>query len=96
MYLHKTQPKLQSLGRSILDTFNRLAKGTWNSNEDGDLLSERRVNAENERFRLWASSLGLYATGHASLDYRIRDAQVVRDSLADLMTELKEHLENCE
>ena len=94
--MHEPQPQLQSLGRSILDTFNRLAKATWNLNGDGNLPPKHRVKAEDERFRLWASSLGLYAVGHASLDYRVRDAPVVRDSLTDLMIELKEHLENRE
>lgn len=54
----------------------------------------KRLISEEQRFRLWAHSLGLHNQGHSSLDYRVRDAVAVKSRLADILTELKEHLEN--
>jgi hypothetical protein len=93
--MEEPQRELQSLGRSILDTFRILEEGAWSADND-NIPSQRRVSAEEERFRLWARSLGLNQIGHASLDYRVRDATVVKASLADLLTELDDHLNNRE
>lgn len=54
----------------------------------------KRLISEEQRFRLWAHSLGLHNQGHSSLDYRVRDAVAVKSRLADILAELKEHLEN--
>lgn len=45
-----------------------------------------------ERFELWATSLGLRKNGHSSLDYRLRDAEVVRDYLLVTLREVNEYL----
>jgi len=52
----------------------------------------RHLVTESERFALWAQSLGLGRQGHASLDYRVRDASVVKDRLEDLLDGLATHL----
>lgn len=54
----------------------------------------KKLISEEQRFRLWAHSLGLHNLGHSSLDYRVRDAVAVKSRLADILAELKEHLEN--
>ncbi|KAL7791550.1 hypothetical protein V8C37DRAFT_402858 [Trichoderma ceciliae] len=54
----------------------------------------RHLVAEEQRFRLWAHSLGLFHQGHASLDYRVRDTDVVESRLADILEELQNHIEN--
>lgn len=94
--MEEPQLELRSLGRGIFDMFKVLAERPWNANKDSNVPSRRRVSGEEERFRLWARSLGLNQSGHASLDYRVRDASIIRASLADLLTELKDHLENRE
>jgi hypothetical protein len=45
-----------------------------------------------ERFRLWAHSLGLHQSGHASLDYRVRDTVVLKDRFAELLIKLQEQI----
>ncbi|KAK3318222.1 hypothetical protein B0H66DRAFT_639643 [Apodospora peruviana] len=40
------------------------------------------------------TSLGLYQSGHASLDYRVRDASVVKTYLAGLLADLRKHVQN--
>ena len=90
------QLELQCLGRCILGTFRALSDATWDVTEDNGFPSKDQVSIEHQRFILWARSLGLNQVGHASLDYRVRDASVVKVSLADLLTELGDHLENRE
>ena len=50
--------------------------------------------AEAERFELWAVNLGLFVAGHGSLDYRVREAdrlaQTIRRFLQELMDSLAE------
>ena len=50
--------------------------------------------AEAERFELWAVNLGLFVVGHGSLDYRVREAdrlaQTIRRFLRELMDSLAE------
>lgn len=36
------------------------------------------LRSEIQRFQLWATNLGLYRQDHTSLDYRLRDNEVVR------------------
>jgi len=47
---------------------------------------------ESERFRLWALNLGLCATGHASLFYRLREADTVRTVIESLLQDFKSML----
>ncbi|RTE74824.1 hypothetical protein BHE90_010742 [Fusarium euwallaceae] len=88
------QLELQSLGRCILGAFEALSNATWVATEDNGFPSKDRISIEHQRFVLWARGLGLNQVGHASLDYHIRDVPVVKASLADLLAELREHLEN--
>ncbi|PKK44070.1 hypothetical protein CI102_10753 [Trichoderma harzianum] len=52
----------------------------------------RHLVAEEQRFQLWAHSLGLYQQGHASLDYRVRDAEIVKSGFARILEELQTHV----
>jgi hypothetical protein len=88
------QQELQLLGRTVAGTFKRLVEAPWTDDRDTTIPSRRRIAAEEERFRLWARTLGLFQTGHASLDYRVRDASFVKASLTDLLTGLRDHLQN--
>ncbi|KAI1171589.1 hypothetical protein F4777DRAFT_48675 [Nemania sp. FL0916] len=47
---------------------------------------------EEQKFRLWAYSLGLNRKGHSSLDYRVRDAVVMKESLVEVLTDLRQHM----
>ena len=48
--------------------------------------------AEAERFELWAVNLGLFVTGHGSLDYRIREADRLAQTIKRFMKELMDSL----
>ena len=79
---------LTDIGHKILALFNLviLRLKTANANLEG--VEERAINNEYERFDLWAINLGLYQTGHDSLDYRLRDAEAIRTYTERLLLEL--------
>lgn len=56
-----------------------------------------RLAGEADRFELWAVNLGLFVSGHGSLDYRVRDAEGIRDTLHRFMKGLNTSLQegNC-
>jgi hypothetical protein len=45
------------------------------------------------RFRVWAANVGALQKGHSSLDYRLREAPLVRDNVLKLLIELHECLQ---
>ena len=49
-----------------------------------------------QRFDLWSRNLGLYQRGHASLDYRFRDAPTTYSFGKRLLYDLEETLVICE
>ncbi|KAK0656929.1 hypothetical protein B0T16DRAFT_366690, partial [Cercophora newfieldiana] len=51
-----------------------------------------RLAAELDRFQLWAVNLGLFVSGHASLDYRVRDAESIRATILRVMASLSDAL----
>ena len=87
-------PELHALGFDILEAFKRLVDEPWDIEPATTVSPRRKAATEAERFTLWAHSLGLYQKGHSSLDYRVRDATAVKTYLADLLVDLKDHLDN--
>ncbi|KAK6336230.1 hypothetical protein TWF696_001793 [Orbilia brochopaga] len=51
-----------------------------------------QLAAEADRFGLWAVNLGLFVSGHGSLDYRVREADNVKSTIHGFMTSLNESL----
>jgi hypothetical protein len=45
------------------------------------------------RFRVWTGNLGALAKGHSALDWRLRDADVMRSTVLSLLVELQNSLE---
>jgi hypothetical protein len=45
------------------------------------------------RFRVWTGNLGALAKGHSALDWRLRDADVMRSTVLSLLVELQNTLE---
>lgn len=83
---------LADLGLEVLRLFKRV------QDMDSDKISKdwpaASFAAETERFELWAVNLGLFVAGHGSLDYRVREAdrlaQTIRRFLQELMDSLAE------
>jgi len=82
---------LLPIGNRVFNIFHQIAE--LGSDVTASPTSPRHLIIESERFTLWAQDLGLRRQGHASLDYRVRDAGVMRTRLADLLGELGDHLD---
>lgn len=87
----ETPVMLLPIGTRIFRIFRELAN--LGSERVGLSTFQRHLIVESERFTLWAQGLGLGRQGHASLDYRVRDAGVMRSRLADVLGELGDHLD---
>lgn len=51
------------------------------------------IREECGRFRVWTGNLGALAKGHSALDWRLRDADVMRSTVLSLLEELQSTLE---
>lgn len=81
---------LAAIGHRIYLTFGSFAVGSSTLGEE-DGLHAALVN-ESQRFGLWAKNLGLYHSGHSSLDYRFRDAPLVYEYARQLLVDLEKSL----
>jgi hypothetical protein len=81
--------ELHALGINIF----KLYSDVITANSPAAVSAQRHLATEEQRFRLWAHSLGLHQKGHSSLDYRVRDAATVRTRLAEILRHLESHLE---
>ena len=83
---------LADLGLEALSLFQRVQ--TLDGNKTSQDWPAASFTAEAERFELWAVNLGLFVVGHGSLDYRVREAdrlaQTIRRFLQELMDSLAE------
>ncbi|KAL3460890.1 hypothetical protein BJX64DRAFT_289828 [Aspergillus heterothallicus] len=81
--LNLQRQALGAVGKDVLDEFSALSSG---------ITEEYRAKVVNEmqRFEIWASSLGLYHTGHSSLDYRFRDSPPLFHYAQRLLHDLEE------
>ncbi|KAK0623845.1 hypothetical protein B0T14DRAFT_517129 [Immersiella caudata] len=82
---------LLPIGIRVLSLFRELSD--LPSGTTAAAIFQRNLITESERFTLWAQDLSLSRPGHVSLDYRVRDAEVMRSRLADILGELGNHLE---
>lgn len=84
---------LATLGRNVwarfIEACEALQKSDFTSSEQLDAATFR---AEMQRFHLWAINLGLYRQDHGSLDYCLRDNEVVRSLTEELLTSLTKAL----
>ncbi|KAK5660623.1 hypothetical protein OQA88_13187, partial [Cercophora sp. LCS_1] len=87
----ETPVMLLPIGNRVFNIFRQLLDLA--SDGAASRTFQRHLIIESERFTLWAQDLGLRRQGHASLDYRVRDAGVMRSRLANLLTELGDHLD---
>lgn len=83
---------LADLGSNVMDLFRKVEKSLKESADTAwpdDLLV-----AESERFELWAANMGLFVAGHGSLDYRVREAERLAQTLRRFMQDLINSLDD--
>ena len=82
------EDSLTTVGRRVNQAFTKF-EGYLDSSLG--LLHEESDN-ESQRFQLWAVNLGLYQSGHSSLDYRFRDAPSLYEFARKLLLDLERYL----
>ncbi|KAK4082798.1 uncharacterized protein Triagg1_1688 [Trichoderma aggressivum f. europaeum] len=85
---------LASTGLATLKLFKLLQKTELESTEDqSHEWPKHLLLAQFDRFELWAVNLGVFVTGHGSLDYRIRDSGILKESILGMMKGLNRSLD---
>ncbi|PMD49854.1 uncharacterized protein K444DRAFT_622465 [Hyaloscypha bicolor E] len=62
---------------TCVGTFNAFLTGNVLPADGGDAESSAWAEEQMARFSIWAANLGVFARGHASADYRLRDSDEV-------------------
>ena len=81
---------LGDLGIRVLSLFER-ARAVYND-KTSQAWPAAPFITEAERFELWAVNLGLFVVGHGSLDYRVRDAERLAQTIRRFLLELIDSL----
>ncbi|KAL9626732.1 MAG: hypothetical protein Q9204_007079 [Flavoplaca sp. TL-2023a] len=87
---------LVALGNDTLSGFRRAFKAFAQASDGSTALAvfEAPYKGEYQRFQLWLINLGLFQPSHNSLDYRLRQNDTVRSSIASLLGDLCLALDN--
>lgn len=75
---------LYSFGVATRAAFQKALRGDLHLDDE----IRQQLAVESERFELWATNLGLFVAGHGSLDYRIRQAENIKDMLHRFLSAL--------
>ena len=90
----EAQESLASLGTRAVERIEQLQEAISNEAQ-GFEISASDIEIGIQRLRLWATNLDLWHEAHGSLDYRLRDAPLIRDLASSLLHELVECLGHC-
>jgi hypothetical protein len=80
---------LKSFTKSLEDI--RLAKRTTPR-----ARYEESLNDELDRFKIWSGNIGAHQQGRSSLDYKLREASVIRERVTKLLDDLAESIDDGE
>ena len=83
-------PSLGDLGFKALSLFERAQ--AMNVDKTSQAWPAASFTTEAERFELWAVNLGLFVVGHGSLDYRVREAERLAQTIRRFLLELIDSL----
>ncbi len=83
---------ISSSAAICVDIFNGLLAGNVLPVKDSHVESLGWTEEQMARFSIWAANLGVFARGHASADYRLRDAAEARGLILQLLNALRENL----
>jgi hypothetical protein len=84
---------LADAGSEVLQRFSQLTSAVSNS-QDGSISDHQsQFQDQLERFQLFAANLSLTHTGHSSLDYRLREFELLQSTLHRLLQDLIDSLD---
>ncbi|KAL3423082.1 hypothetical protein PVAG01_04829 [Phlyctema vagabunda] len=78
--------------RLCLKTFNTLCSYLNKNTIHEASMPKAAVADEAGRFRVWCGNLGAVQSGHASLDFRIRDSPIMHGNIWQVLSELQRNL----
>lgn len=83
--------QLNTIGQRLRTTFRTIESRLpqW---QEQDVFSNAFENAR-QRFDLWAVNLGLYTSGHSSLEYRLGDAPLIYNYAVQALADLQRYLD---
>jgi hypothetical protein len=87
----RVEPQIAILSLECQRALEVLLDKTSEGNGPGS-WSNTAVEEELSRFKIWASNIGAMRTGKASLDYRLRRAEYLTESVKSLLEDLNESL----
>src|ERR1700733_3851418 len=91
-----TTISLAKLSTGALQLFADLAVIASHDAESQGNSTDLSIEQQHERLALWASNLGATHLSHSSLDYRLREADLVRNAIGTFLKDLCESLLECE
>ncbi|KAK8246591.1 hypothetical protein HDK90DRAFT_15103 [Phyllosticta capitalensis] len=81
--------------RKCLRSFDQLGQDALSPcSDDVGHIRTSEVSNSADRFRIWVGNIGAHRPDRGSLDYRLRDASHIKDSVLDLLDALLSKLEN--
>ena len=87
---------LHSIGQHALaceELFRELlSDDTSSQRQSGNTVARDYVLGEYEKFKLWASNIGVFAEVQSSLDFRLRGLDDIKDSFLAQLTLIHDHL----
>lgn len=74
------------------DQLRDIVRITPADSSSGNYITKPLVHDETGRFRVWLGNVGAHRIGRVSLEYRLRDATHMRESVLDLLKDLEENV----
>jgi hypothetical protein len=84
---------LAQIGIEVLRHFPELINAASQSQDESISRCQAQLHDELERFQLFAANLSLLQAGHSSLDYRLRESDLLQSSVRRLLQDLIDSLE---
>jgi hypothetical protein len=96
--LHGSAPEsltLTDLGHEITALFQQTSNLGDRSGTNSEDWPSAALGFEADRFHLWAVNLGIFVSGHGSLDYRLREARILEQAIRTFLRGLAGSLREC-
>lgn len=88
-----TMPSIKSATQRCMKLFASIcARSHTAPAKYSEQMTPSMLEDEYDRFKMWSGNLGALQKGHASLDWRLCDAEVMSTSILDILTILEKDL----
>ena len=78
--------------RTLFLHLSNAIQGNLSDSSNRYHITESFVQDELGRFRVWLGNVGAHRSGRISLDYRLREAASMRDSVLELLKDLGDNI----